>query len=415
MKIMILGAGGQGAPCASILAKDPAVSEIKLCDINGGLLEKVKARIGSPKLRIETADASDEDGIAAAAAGFDAIVDLVTPAYFEGNMRAALKAGVHYLNTAWEEYIYEGFSEHGLRPDARLKYDDAFREKGRTAVLGCGMSSGYATNVVARYYVDRLDTVESIKFRLAKRDTRIPEEEEILHPWNPGWNPKQALLDFVVPTYKFENGEFVKMDQVFAEPEIWDFPAPVGRRQVSHHAHEEPFNIPQSFADKGLKYCDFKYYINKAVAPIVVLGLGSDKARDIGGQSVKPLDVVLSFIPDPGDAFLNEDPSRFEELDATSAVSIMTEIIGCRNGKKLRYLIHVPTMNVPRKHMYDTYGTSLISVALPAAVGVKMAAEGAKKGVIHPQDLDPQRFVQLMRESGYRNEWEETVEELGDA
>jgi saccharopine dehydrogenase-like NADP-dependent oxidoreductase len=409
---MILGAGGQGAPCASILSRDKDVAEIKLCDINAGLLERVGKKINSPKLRVEAVDASDEDGVAAAAKGMDAVVDLVTPIFFEKVMRAALKAGVHYLNTAWEEYIYEGFAEHDVQLGAKLKYSSGFEEKGLTAVLGCGMTSGYASNVVARYYADRLDTLESIKFRLAKKNTAIPEAEEILKPWNPGWNPRQALLDFVVPTYKFEGGRYVKMDQIFAEPELWDFPAPVGRQLVSHHAHEEPFNIPHSFAAKGLKYCDFKYYVNKSIAPIVALGLGSEEERLVGGQKVKPLDVVLSFIPPPGDAFLNEDPAAFKLQDETQIVSIVTEIIGEKDGKRLRYLIHVPTMNAPRQYMYDTYGTSLISVALPAAVGVKMAVEGTVKGVVNPQDLDPVRFIQLMRASGYPNEWEESKEEL---
>jgi hypothetical protein len=43
-----------------------------------------------------------------------------------------------------------------------------------------------------------------------------------------------------------------------------------------------------------------------------------------------------------------------------------------------------------------------------------MAVEGTKKGVINPQDFDPQRFIKLMRDSGYNKEWEETVEELAD-
>ena len=34
MKFLVVGAGGQGAPCASILSKDPEVSEIVLADIN---------------------------------------------------------------------------------------------------------------------------------------------------------------------------------------------------------------------------------------------------------------------------------------------------------------------------------------------------------------------------------------------
>jgi saccharopine dehydrogenase-like NADP-dependent oxidoreductase len=69
-------------------------------------------------------------------------------------------------------------------------------------------------------------------------------------------------------------------------------------------------------------------------------------------------------------------------------------------------------MCTPRQYLYDTYGTSYINVALPAVAGAKMAIEGAEKGVINPQDLDPERFLELMAQSGFKHHWEETVEEL---
>lgn len=409
MKIMVMGAGGQGAPCASILSRDDDISAIKLCDINEGILEKVKKKIASPKLEVAKVDASDIESIAAAARGMDAVIDLVTPSFFTNVMKAAFKADTNYVNTAWEEYLFEGFEEHDVRLGAKCKMHDDFEAKGLTAIMGCGMTSGYASNVIARHYVDKLDYVESIKFRLAKKDTTIPDEEEIIHAWNPGWNPKQAVLDFIVPTYKFVDGKFIKMENVFAEPEIWEFPEPIGKEMVSHHAHEEPFSIPHSFAEKGLKYCDFKYYVNKQIAPIIALGLGREEEIDVKGTKVSPLDVVLSFVPAPGDAFLNEDPAQFDYLDKTKIVSIMQEIKGKKDGKDITYLIHIPNMNAPRQELYDAYGTSLVAVALPAAIGAKMAVEGTRKGVIAPQDMDADRFLELMEKGGFKHRWEETI------
>lgn len=410
MKALVMGAGGQGAPCASILSKDPNVTEIKLCDIDMGILEKVSKKINSPKLKIEKVDASKIESIAKAAEGMDVIIDLVNPAFFMNILKAAKEAKVNYVNTAWEEYLFEGVEGAGEIPsDAKLMMQEEFKALGLTAILGCGMTSGFGSNVLARYYADKLDIVESIKVRLAKMDTSIPAEEEILHPWNPGWNPKQALLDFVIPTYKFEDDKFVLMEKPFAEPEMWDFPAPIGPTLVTHHAHEEPFSLPFTFRNKGLKYCDFKYYVNKQIAPIVALGLGSEEPCDVKGSKVAPIDVVLSMVPAPGDAFLNEDPSKFDYLDKTKLVSIMLRVEGIKDNKKTCYDVHLPSMNTPRMEMYKAYGTSIISVALPAAIGAKMAVEGTEKGIIHPQDLDPNRFIELMRQSGWNNKWEEKV------
>ena len=411
MKILVMGAGGQGAPCASILSKDPDISKVKLCDLDPELLEKVAAKIGSSKVITEQVDATDIDAIVKAAEGMDAIIDLLTPALFLNVLAAAKKAKVHYVNTAWEEYLFEGFEENGIQLGAKLQGNDDYANAGLTAILGCGMTSGFTTNVLIRHYVDKLDTIESIKIRLAKKDTTISEEEEILKPWNPGWNPRQAVLDFVVPTYKYVDGEFIKMEQVFAEPEIWDFPG-IGKTLVAHHAHEEPFSLPHTFAEKGLKYCDFKYYVGKQIAPIIALGLGQEEKINVKGTEISPLDVVLHFVPSPGDAFLNEDPTQFSHLDQTKLVVIISEMIGTKNGKKLKYLINVPAINVPRQQMYDTYGTSIISVALPAVIGAKMAIEGTMKGIIQPQDLDAGRFLDLMKKSGHPTKWNETVTEL---
>ena len=411
MNVVVLGAGGQGGPCASILARDADVKKIKLCDINLPLLEKVKDKIKSDKLTIEQVDASKVENIQKVLKGYDVVIDLITASLFIKVYEAALKEGLHYVNTAWEEVLYEDFDPNNtktgnLTANSKLKLSDEFKAKGLTAILGCGMTSGYTTNVLIRYYSDRMDTVESVKIRLAKKDTSIPDGMDILKPWNPGWDPKTALLDFVADTNKFENGEFVRICEPFAEPEMWDFPEPVGKTLVTHHAHEEPFSIPMYFKDKGLKYCDFKYYANPQIAPMVVLGLGNTKEIEVNGAKVKPLDFVVHHVAKPGDAFLAEDPANFEKADQTQHVSIMTEIIGTKDGKTIKYLINFTNPTAPRQLMYDTYGTSMINVALPAVIGAKMAVEGTTKGTISPHAMNPERFIELIRKSGYTKEWD---------
>ncbi len=407
MKLLIIGSGGVGAPCASILARDDIVEEIRLADKNLEVAKKVSKKIGSKKITTFQADATNKDSIVALASGMDVLIDLVTPLYFLDILEAASLAKVHYVNTAWEETAYENYEAEGLYLNDRLKFNDSFIHNQKTAVLGCGMSSGYATNIIARYYLDRLDSVESIKFRLAKKDLSLSAEKELATAWNPGWNPRQAILDFVLPAVVFRDGKLIEIKEPFSEIEQWDFPEPFGTMPVSHHAHEEPFSIPHAFVGKGLKYCDFKYYFNRQVAPLVALGFGSEKEIIVEGKSIKPLDVLLALVPAPADAFLAENPEEFAYLDQTKHVVIMTEIIGIEQGRKVKYLITVPTMNAPRQTMYDLYGTSLISVALPAAIAAKMACEGTKKGVIQPHDLDPERFFALMKETGYPNRWQE--------
>ena len=49
MKVLIVGAGGQGGPCASILARDNTVEEIRLVDINGSVAETSLQKSGKTR------------------------------------------------------------------------------------------------------------------------------------------------------------------------------------------------------------------------------------------------------------------------------------------------------------------------------------------------------------------------------
>lgn len=397
MKVLLMGAGGQGGPCASILSRDQSVEKIVIGDINAEMASKVAEKIGSDKVEVRKVDASDIDDIAKAAEGMDVLIDLVTPKYYYNILQGALKAKTNYVNTAYDKFMWDNKMELGKKP----KLYDEYVAAGKTAILGCGMSSGY-TNVIARLYIDKCDTVKSVKVRLAKKDTAIGKYGDAITAWNPGWDPRQALLDFKLPSTVFRDKKYELKTEPFSEIEEWDFPEPIGKTPVSLHAHEEPYSIPLSFAGKGLEYCDFKYYVNMQIAPVVSLGLASEELIDVNGAKVKPLDVVLAMVPKPGDGFLTEDPSKFEYMDKTKFVSMMVEVIGTKDGKEVRYNVSIPTMEVPRQQNYDTYGSAKIAVALPAVVGAKMLAKGNQiKGVVFPHDLDPNEFLEEMSSTGF--------------
>ena len=50
LKVLILGAGGQGGACASILAQQSEVDEIRLADIKKEIADDVANHISSPKV-----------------------------------------------------------------------------------------------------------------------------------------------------------------------------------------------------------------------------------------------------------------------------------------------------------------------------------------------------------------------------
>ena len=61
MKVLIVGAGGQGGACASILARQESVEEIRLVDLKEETAQAVAGEIGSAKVKTGAVNATDPD------------------------------------------------------------------------------------------------------------------------------------------------------------------------------------------------------------------------------------------------------------------------------------------------------------------------------------------------------------------
>ena len=99
-KVLVIGAGAQGGPCASILAGEPDVEEIRLGDIDLALAQRVAYKIESDKVQPFKLDASEKTQIKTAAQGVDVLINLTHLKFNDTIMVAALEAGVHYIDTA---------------------------------------------------------------------------------------------------------------------------------------------------------------------------------------------------------------------------------------------------------------------------------------------------------------------------
>jgi len=398
MKILIVGAGGQGGPCTSILSRMEEVEEIRLADLFLENAQKVANKVNNPKIKTLAIDATNEDQVAEAAQGVDVVMDFALPWMASHVMRGALKVGAHYVNSAFDTPFWDELSAG--KP---LTLDKEFADANLTALLGCGMAPGFV-NVIARLYCDKLEQVDSIKIRLGKKNTSLEEYDEYKSPWNPGWSPVQALKDCNDSAIVYEEGKY-RYAPPYTGMEKWVFPTPVGELLLNHHSHEEPYSLPRTIG-KGLTYCDFKYYLHPQPASLVALGLASNEEVEFRGIKVKPIDFVAALLPKPGNTFLAENPANYAKADQHQHVYMEIEVKGRKGGKEVTYLAHLPNMNVPGKPISDLFGTSYVNVALPAVMGAMEILEGAKRGVIFAEELDPERFLQRLQATGYPYRWE---------
>jgi len=388
-KVLVIGAGAQGGPCASILAKNDSVKEIRLGDINPSLLKAVQKRVGSDKVQPLELNAGDIDEVAKAAEGTDVIINLAPMKFNESIMQAALKSRVHYVDTA-VDYSYLDQMVAGIRP---LRYEEEFKAIGKTALLGSGMSPGIC-NVITRYVCDQMDTVDSIQIRMG---TRLNGSDEIVKPWNPGWAPEVALDDYALPPMVFENGEYKKV-AIFDSPETYTFMNDeVGATLIAMHSHEEPYTLPY-YIGKGLKNVFFKYPVDTVAGAFVKMGFADNKEIEVQGTKISPKKVLLSLVPDVSDGFLNETEKSVKE-STDIALSLEIQVEGSKAGQNIRHFAVLNTSSEEtdiNEYLFQVVGTTQIGVAFPAVAGTIMCADGkAETGVISCECLNPVEFFEV--------------------
>jgi len=397
-KVLIVGAGGQGGPCASILAKDKDVAEIVLGDIDVELANRVKNKIKSDKINAVKLDAGKVEEIKSAAQGADVIINLALIQFNANIMKAAVENGSHYVDTATGDPVWTQ-----LTKGQSLELDNEFKKAGLTALIACGGTPG-VTNVLIRYTCDKLDRVDEIRIRAGRK--RLKESEEVVRAWDPGWAPEVALTDYALPPGVFENGKH-QVYPIFSGCEEYVFPDPVGPVLVTHHAHEESVTLSR-FIGKGIKYCDFKYPIDPIAGALVKMGFAERKAIDVKGVKVVPLDVVMKLVHHPVDTFLGEDESVVK-LPPEVVGFIVMEIKGAKASENVTYKLVKPSATAEENlRLYKRFGTTRIGVALPAIVGAKMCMAGeAERGVIAPECLDAKKFLKRMDDAGAPVQFEE--------
>ncbi len=361
MKVLILGGAGGMAYAAmkDLLEVDTEeISQIVAADINQDKVEQVARGFGSGKLRPASIDIAEHAKLVEMMAGFDVVVNSTVTA---GSipvavLRAALKARVNMLDLgAWPEETRQC-----------LALDDAFKEAGLTAILGFGSSPG-TTNLMAKFLVDRLDTVDTIElsFAYARVGTStVPLKVPFLG----------ALTEFTAEPEVFREGSFIKLPPQSGLEDI-QYPEPIGIRRSFFIGHPEIATFPESFRDKGIKNVSMKAGFNPDFAEkvnfLIALGIISEEAIKVGDNTVVPLDVLSACL-----AKLPPEEGEVKDYGCTRVIAR-----GERAGESLEYTALL--FNRPQKGLTGTQ----LRTGIPLSIGARMLCRGEirRKGVFPPE------------------------------
>jgi saccharopine dehydrogenase-like NADP-dependent oxidoreductase len=393
-KVLIVGAGAQGGPCASILSRDDSISEIRVADIDLELAQAVQKKIGGSKIKAMQLDASNLEAVTKAAEGVDIIINLTIMDFNDIIIQAALANKIHYIDTAQNDTYLDQMMEN-KHP---LDQEEEFKSIGKTALLGCGAAPGI-TNVTVRYICDQMEEVEKIYIRLGVK--YLETGDDVVHGWNPGWSPVGALMDYAERPCVYKNGEYTRVP-IFSRAEEYTFPEPVGKSLISSHSHEEPYTLPY-YIKKGLKEVDFKYPVDPIAGALVKMGFGDEEEIEVRGNKMYPIEVLMQMVPRVADAFLEETEETIKEGGDTEGV-LEVKVDGVMMGRKVTYAAWLENSSVDQainQYLYETFGTTQIMIPLPASAGAKMCLNGmTDPGVISSECLNPEKFFKVMADMG---------------
>lgn len=152
MRMLVLGAGLQGAACAFDLLRTPDVSEVVIADLTVDHLPPfLRPRIDNGLVPIRL-DVRDRAAVFDVMRGCRAAMSAV-PYYFNETLaEIAVEAGVHFCDLGGNTEIVQ----------RQKSLDAAARAKRVSIVPDCGLAPGLI-NVLAQYRIDQFDRTEAVR------------------------------------------------------------------------------------------------------------------------------------------------------------------------------------------------------------------------------------------------------------
>ncbi|MGA2461895.1 MAG: saccharopine dehydrogenase C-terminal domain-containing protein [Candidatus Bathyarchaeia archaeon] len=366
MKVVVLGGAGLTGKCAvRDLANSPEVSEILVADIEKERTQKFVSSLGSKKVQHTTVDVRNHEATAALLKNADVTLNAVQYYFNIDVMKAALIAKTHYLDL--------GGLYHMTRK--QLELNDDFKKAGLTAVVGMGCVPG-VSNVMARWAVDRLDSVETIRIRDGWRDF-TPNSPRYVATWS-----VQTFTDeFTQNAMVYENGAMKEVPPITLGETI-TFPLPIGEVEVFTTLHSELATFPSSFKEKGIRNVNWKeggakgWHLDNQL--IVALGLASPEPLKIGTTSVSPRDFFLKLLASKD---LLGHPENITPEDCECS---RVEVVGKKHGKPTELQLEV----FYRSKKEWRVSSAQYGVGIPASIVAQMLGKGQieNRGVLPPEN-----------------------------
>ena len=276
MRILLVGAGGVGTAFARIAARRP-FAELVIADYD--LTRAQHAAAAKDGYTAVQLDARDEAATAALLTEYrcDALMNATDPRFVMPLFRAALAAGVNYLDMAMSlshPHPAEPYAKTGVKlGDEQFAMAAQWEQAGKLALAGIGVEPGLS-DVFARYAADELFS-EIDQFGV-RDGANLAVAGYDFAPTFSIWTTIEECLNPPV-IWEADRGWFTTPP--FSEPETFTFPAGIGPVECVNVEHEEVLLIPRWVKAKRVT---FKYGLGDEFIGVLKtlhkLGLDSHRA-----------------------------------------------------------------------------------------------------------------------------------------
>jgi saccharopine dehydrogenase (NAD+, L-lysine-forming) len=366
-KAMIIGAGGVAQVAAHKCVENKEVfSELCIASRTVARCDELKKKLDGRGVPITTAQV-DADNVPELVALIkaekpDIVMNLALPYQDLTIMDACLETGVDYLDTA----NYEPEDTAKFEYKWQWAYQDRFREKGLTAILGSGFDPG-VTGVFSAYALKHeFDEIHMI-------DILDCNGGDHGYPFATNFNPEINIREVTANGRYYENGRFVETKPMEIK-RSYHFEG-VGERDMYLLYHEEL----ESLAKHIPSVRRIRFFMT-SIEPIM-----------FEGREIIPLQFLKAVLPDPASL----GPRT------VGKTNIGCIFIGKKDGKDKTWRVY----NIAdHQEAYAEVGSQAVSytTGVPAMIGASLVLRGLwkKPGVWNVEQLDPDPFMEDLNRFG---------------
>ncbi len=375
MRMLVLGAGMQGAACAYDLLQNPAVTEVRLADRTvDNLPAFLEPYVGGERLKLITLDVKDAKAVKDAMAGV-ATVMCALPYYFNLPMtEAAIAAGAHFCDLGGNtEIVHQQKAIAAKAKAAKV-----------TVVPDTGLAPGMV-NILAQMGIDRLDKTEAVRIYVGG----LPQNPEGTLQYQIVYSIEGVLDYYTTQSWVVRDGKRVEMTALSEiEPIVFD--APVGELEAFHTAgglslmgHRYEGKI-QTLEYKTLRYPGHA----KIMQAIREIGLLDQEPVDVKGQMVSPRDMAVKQMG-----------SRLQKKNSPDLVALRVIVSGTKDGKPQTHTFELVDRSDEKKNLSAMMRTTGYSLSITGQL--LAAGEVTPAGVFTPDECMPgDRYVTELGKRG---------------